>query len=323
MKTEALWYLGDRRVEMRPLEIPDPGHDEVIVEMEACGICTWDLVAYLGRFGRYQTYPFCAGHEGVGRVVRAGPRVQQVKVGQRVVMHEVPVGTPGGPEMARHAVRPERQVAVIPEGPIPVHQWIVEPVACIVNGVVYAGIQPGDRVALVGAGYMGLLFVQALRRTLAAGVTAFDIDDRRLGLARELGADEAVNLKTVGSPGAPSELRARFDVVIETAGTTESLKAALGLARPGAIIECFAWHHHEHTFDLEDWHVNGWRILNIQPGMNPHFGDLFPRSVALMAAGAISNARLVTHTGPVGRAPEIFRVGADKADGYIKGVITF
>jgi 2-desacetyl-2-hydroxyethyl bacteriochlorophyllide A dehydrogenase len=319
MKTEGLWYLGERSIEWRAMEIPEPGYDEVVVEMEACGICTWDIVSFQGRFGRYQAYPFCAGHEGVGRVVQAGPRVKTVKKGVRVVMHELPVGTPGGAEMARHALRPERQVAVVPEGPIPVHHWIVEPAACVVNGVCFAGIEPGDNVALIGVGYMGLLFAQALRRSLAGKVTAFDIDARRLALARELGADEAVNLKE----GLPSKCLKNFNVVIETAATADAMSTALAIAKTGAVIECFAWHHHEHTFDLEDWHVNGWRILNIQPGMNPHFGDLYPRTVALIAGGALSNARLVTHVGGVQHAAEVYAAAADKTGGYIKGVITF
>lgn len=319
MTTEGLWYLGERAIALRPVDVPEPGYDEVVVELEACGICTWDLLAYLGRFGRWHAYPFCAGHEGVGRVVTCGPRVSGVKPGDRVVLHEVPVGTPGGPLMARHAVRAERQLALVPEGPLCAHHWIVEPAVCVVNGTVYAGVQPGDRVALVGAGYMGLLFVQAIRRTLAARVVAFDLDDRRLALARELGADDAVN----AGAGLPRGLEAGFDVVVETAGTRESLAAAMTLARPGAVIENFAWHHHEQAFDLEEWHVKGWRILNVQPGMNPRFGDLYPGTVALMAAGAISNAKLVTHVGPVTKAAEVFRAGADKAGGYLKGVITF
>jgi D-arabinose 1-dehydrogenase-like Zn-dependent alcohol dehydrogenase len=49
MKSEALWYLGDRKLELRPIELPEPGYDEVVVETEACGICTWDIMAYLGR----------------------------------------------------------------------------------------------------------------------------------------------------------------------------------------------------------------------------------------------------------------------------------
>ncbi|HUI71908.1 MAG TPA: alcohol dehydrogenase catalytic domain-containing protein [Spirochaetia bacterium] len=320
MTSEGLWYLGERSLEIRPLEVPDPAPDEVLVEIEACGICTWDIVSYLGKFGRYQRYPFCAGHEGVGRVVRTGPRVTTAKQGQRVVLHEVPVGTPGGALMARHAVRPQRQVAVVPEGPIPIHHWIVEPAACIVNGILYAGIQPGDRVALVGAGYMGLLFVQALRKTLASRVCAFDVQADRLALAARLGASQTWNLK---DRPVSAEVARSFDVVIETAGTQESLKTALAVLRPGGILENFAWHHHEASFDLEDWHVNGWRILNVQPGMNPHFGDLYPRTISLIEAGVISNAELVTHWGPVSKAKEIFESAADKTNGYVKGVITF
>jgi 2-desacetyl-2-hydroxyethyl bacteriochlorophyllide A dehydrogenase len=320
LKTEGLWYLGERKVEVRAMEIPQPGPDDVVVEMEACGICTWDVVSFLGRFGRYQKYPFCAGHEGVGRIVRAGERVKSVKSGQRVAMHELPVGTAGGPLMARHALRAEQQVAVIPENDLAVRFWIVEPAACVVNGILFAGIQPGDRVAVVGTGYMGLLFVQGLRRSLLGNLTVFDVDSKRLALASELGADTAVSL---ARDAIPQEFARSFDVVIETAATPESLNAALALVRSGGIIVNFAWHHHEHAFDLEDWHVHGWRILNIQPEMNPHFGDLYPRTIALMANGTISNQRLVTHAGPFERAAEIYEAAADRTGGYIKGVITF
>jgi len=222
--------------------------------------------------------------------------------------------------MARHAIRPERQVAVIPEGSLPVHHWVVEPVVCVVNGIMYSAVQPGDSVALVGAGYMGLLFVQGLARSLVGSLTAFDVDDHRLALAQQFGAAEIVNLK---GKSAPAEMEGHFDVVIETAGNADSMKTALTILRSGGILENFAWHHHELTFDLDDWHRNGLRILNIQPGMNPHFGDLYPRTVALMANGTFSNERLVTHTEKVEHAKEIYSAAAERSDGYLKGVVTF
>jgi threonine dehydrogenase-like Zn-dependent dehydrogenase len=189
-----------------------------------------------------------------------------------------------------------------------------------VNGIVHAGIQPGDRVAVVGTGYMGLLFVQGLRRSLLAHLTAFDLDEHRLALASELGADEAVSLAGREVPG---RLAGTFDVVIETAATAASLRAAFILARPGGTVENFAWHHHEQAFDLEDWHVKGWRIINSQPMTNPHFADLYPRTISLMANDAISNRKLVTHVGPLERAAEIYAAAADRTGGYLKGVITF
>ena len=320
MKTEAIWYLGESKIELRDLEIPEPGPDEVIVAMETCGICAWDVLAFDGRFAKYHPYPFCAGHEGVGRVIEAGAKVRAVKVGQRVALYELPIGTPGGALLARHALRSEREVAVIPEGPLPVHLWIVEPVACVVNGLLYAGIQPGDRVAVVGAGYMGLLFVQGLRRSLTGCITAFDVDSRRLELAQQLGADETVLLKAAG---APERTRGFFDIAIDLAGTPESMRTVMEIVRPGGIIENFAWHHHTQTFDLDAWTVKGWRILNIQPQMNPHFGDLFPRSISLMANGTLSNDKLVTHVEKIEMASRIFAAAAEKTDGYMKGAITF
>ncbi len=291
-----------------------------MVAMETCGICAWDVLAFNGRFEKYHPYPFCAGHEGVGRVIKAGAKVRAVKVGQRVALHELPIGTPGGALLARHALRSEREVAVIPESPLPVHLWIVEPVVCVVNGLLYAGIQPGDRVAVVGAGYMGLLFVQGLRRCLTGWITAFDVDARRLELAQQLGADETVLLKAAGSP---DKTRSGFDIAIDLAGTPESIRTVMEIVRPGGIIENFAWHHHTQTFDLDDWTVKGWRIMNIQPQMNPHFGDLFSRSISLMSNGTLSNEKLVTHVEKVEKAPEIFAAAASRTGGYMKGVITF
>jgi D-arabinose 1-dehydrogenase-like Zn-dependent alcohol dehydrogenase len=104
MKTEGLWYLGERKIEFRPMEIPEPDPDQVTVALEACGICGWDVLSFNGKFARYHTYPYCAGHEGVGRVIKAGDKVQSVRASQRVVMHELPIGTPGGVLMARHAL---------------------------------------------------------------------------------------------------------------------------------------------------------------------------------------------------------------------------
>ncbi len=320
MKTEGLWYLGERKIEIRALEIPEPGPDEVSVALEVCGICGWDILSFNGRFSRYHPYPFIAGHEGVGRVERVGERVRSVRPGQRVAMQEVPIGTPGGALMARHAVRNERHVAAIPESGVPVQHWIVEPVVCVLNGILFSGIQPGDKVALVGAGYMGLLFVQGLSRSLIGSLTVFDIDSRRLETASRLGAREIIDSRA----GSVSEaLNKQFDVVVETAGTGESINLAFSLVKPGGIVENFAWHHHSHTFDLDDWHTNGMRILNIQPGMNPHFGDLYPRTITLMENGSFTNEPLVTHVEKIEKAYQIFSAAADRTGGYVKGVVTF
>jgi threonine dehydrogenase-like Zn-dependent dehydrogenase len=125
------------------------------------------------------------------------------------------------------------------------------------------------------------------------------------------------------SEGVGEGRKRAYDVVIETAGNAASLETAFCLAKPGAIIENFAWHHHRQDFALDDWHTRGWRIPNIQPQMNPSYGALFPRTIAPMAEGAISNASLVTHVSPFARADEAHAAGLARSGGYIKGVIDF
>ena len=287
MKTESLWYLGEREIEIRPVEIPDPRPEELIISLEACGICNWDIQSYLGNFARHHAYPFSAGHEGVGTILRMGNRVKDLSEGQRVAMHELPIGTPGGPLLARHALRHVSRVAEIPETEIPVSSWIVEPVVCVVNGICHANLQPGDTVAVVGCGYMGLLLIQGLRGYLTKHIVAVDIDTSRLKLAGEFGAHELIQPESV-----KVSLLGGCDVVFEAAGTPEALELAMSLARTGGSIVVFAWHHHHHTFDLERWHVKSWRLLNLGPEMNPHFEDLYPGTISLMANGTFSNRKL-------------------------------
>jgi len=154
---------------------------------------------------------------------------------------------------------------------------------------------------------------------LAREVVAFDVDESVLPL-RKVGVTQTVKIDT---GVIPEEFRRHFDVVIETAGRPTSMETALSIAKTGAIIENFAWHHHTHEFDLDAWHTNAWRILNIQPSVNPHFGDLFPRTVDLMINGTFSNERLITHWAPVEKAKDIFSIALDKREGYMKGAIMF
>jgi 2-desacetyl-2-hydroxyethyl bacteriochlorophyllide A dehydrogenase len=324
MKTEAVWYLGDRSIRIGEASIPEPEANEVLVEMEVCGVCGWDLLAYSGRFARFHPYPFRAGHEGLGKVVKTGCLVSDLPLGTRVACHEIPIDARGGGLMARHAVRNRLKVTPLPDAPLPIHEWIIEPVACALNGIQHAGIQPGDSVALVGAGYMGLLLLQLLRQTLAGRVTIFEPNTRRLELAKSFAPDlGGWNFQAPLQEGAAPEERSAYDVVIETGGSTASLGLAFSLAKPFAIIENFAWHHHKHEFDLDEWHTKGWRILNIQPQMNPSFDALFPAAATLMAAGAVTNKGLVTHVVPFEDAEEVYKAGLDRTGGYIKGVVDF
>ena len=94
---------------------------------------------------------------------------------------------------------PAQSVARLEANVVDYQHWLAEPVACVANGLEWSHLVPGDRVAVVGTGFMGLLLVQGLRHSLAQEVLALDVDNRRLQLALQFGADRAINLDGGGS----------------------------------------------------------------------------------------------------------------------------
>ena len=72
MKTTSLWYSGERQLEVREIDLPEPGPNEALVEVDVCGVCTWDLFIFQGGFQAQKPYPFYFGHEGIGRVLAVG-----------------------------------------------------------------------------------------------------------------------------------------------------------------------------------------------------------------------------------------------------------
>jgi len=323
MKTQSLWYVGKERVELRDVDIPEPSRNEALVEVEACGVCTWDIFIFSGGFQAEKPYPFYFGHEGIGRVVRTGADVRRVREGDRVALRESSeIGKAGTGHMAAHAVLPEHMLIPLPRSDEPARSWIVEPVACCVNALDRAQVRAGERVALVGAGFMGSILLQGLLRTPAAAVEVFDVKPEHLALARSLAGGRSLKTHDPRALEGPrAGLDRSFDLVVETAAAESGFHLANRLVKKGGRLLIFSWHHRAFPVDLGHWHVNGITVLNVSPAAHPHFDDCFLQSIALIEAGAIDVGRLVTHTSRPEGAQELFEKGLTKRDGYLKGVV--
>src|SRR5205814_53488 len=112
-----------------------------------------------------------SGHEGVGRIVKVGAGVTQLKEGDWVVG--------GCLGFAERVTCSATRLYVLPQLRRP-RDWIVEPVACIVTGLDHCELKPADRIAVVGCGFMGQMFIQALGRSLVDRLVAIDIQPQRL-----------------------------------------------------------------------------------------------------------------------------------------------
>ena len=251
---------GDVRVEEQP--VPRPGPGEVLVRIEASGVCGSDALAwYVARKA-----PAVLGHEPAGTVVAVGPEVRTPRLGERVFVHHhapcrrcaecrrgnwpacatwrEPGLTPGGFAQyalaSRTAVRHDT-LTLPAEIDLEVASFI-EPLACCVRALHRHGrLTAGDSVHIVGLGAMGLLLVQLTRASGAALVTGSDFFAERRLLARELGAhiawdpaaaavDEMLKAES-GGRGA--------DVVIVCPGDPAAMQAGLACAAAGARVVLF------------------------------------------------------------------------------------
>ncbi|MDE2798683.1 MAG: zinc-binding dehydrogenase, partial [Gemmatimonadota bacterium] len=310
MSNKTLRYLDDGSIELFERAVSDPGENEVQIEGGACGICSWDVVtAKLGN----QMHPMAPpGHEGVGYIAKIGAGVTDFKEGDRVA----------GGGFANVRNLSAQRVFKIPESDLPDEYWIVEPVSCAVTGIDHCQIQPGNRIALVGCGFMGLLILQGLLRYPLDDLIVLDIVQRRLDLAQQLGVGEVYNTAEVDLQELSRELKSReIDVVVDTSGSQAGLDLSTDIVKRGGRINLFGWLKGQTaSFDPTKWHLGGFTVVNSAPASK--LRDTFGPAIRLIHKGIIDLKPLVTHTAALEDYPDLMAQILAGDESYIKGVVT-
>lgn len=246
-------------IEERP--IPEPGPGQVLVQMEACGLCHTDIHAAHGDWPVKPTPPFVPGHEGVGIVTAVGDGVTNRAVGDRVAIawlghacghcdycvsgwetlceEQQNSGYSVDGAFAEYAVADATYVVPVPAN---VTSFDAAPLTCAgvttYKAIKVAHIRPGERVAIFGVGGLGHLAVQ-YARLVGAEVIAVDLTDEKLDLARELGADHTVNAATTDPVQAIADLGGA-DVAVALAVTPKAFEQAYASLRRGGRLVCVA-----------------------------------------------------------------------------------
>ncbi len=259
MRVAVYYNNNDIRIEERP--VPKIGDGELLVKVIASGICGSDVMEWY----RIKKAPLVLGHEAAGEIVAVGKGIEQYKEGDRVfVAHHVPCNScyyclkghhtvcetlrktnfdPGG--FAEYIRVPEinvdRGVYLLPEEVSYEEGTFVEPLACVVRGQRLAGMEPGNRVLVIGSGISGLLHIQ-LARSLGAGrIVATDVSDYRLEAALKFGADAVIHAKE----NIPLRLREvndgwLADLVVLCTGAPSAITQALQSVERGGTLLFFA-----------------------------------------------------------------------------------
>ncbi len=302
-------YLENGAIELLEVPVSDPVAGEVQVQSGACGICSWDIAT--ARYGK-EMHPMAPpGHEGVGYIAKVGKGVTDFKEGDRVAG--------GGFATLRNLA--SQRVYKIPDSDLADEHWIVEPVSCAVTGLDHCRLRAGDRVAVIGTGFMGLLILQGLLHMATDQLVAIDINQDRLNLAQQLGVPEIFNSATSDRADLVATLKAReFDVVVDTSGSQPGLDLATDIVKRGGLINLFGWIKDQRaTFDPTKWHGGGFTVVNSSP--SSRLRDPFPPAIRLMHQGIIDLRPLVTHVVPLVEYASLMEEILAGEPSYIKGVI--
>ena len=254
-------YYNNHDVRLEEMPTPQIGPGELLVRVEACGICGSDVMEWYRR----DRVPLVLGHEIGGQIVAVGDGVERYKEGDRVsAAHHVPCNTcryclsghhtvcdtlrqtnfdPGGfAEYIRlPAINVDRGVFLLPGEVSYEEATFIEPLACVLRGQRLAHTQPGHSMLIIGSGIAGLLHVQLARALGAGRVIATDINDYRLEAAQRFGADATLHAKG----DLPRRLRQAnqgrlADLVIVCTGATSAMVQALASVERGGTVLFFA-----------------------------------------------------------------------------------
>jgi L-idonate 5-dehydrogenase len=334
MKAAVIHAARDLRVEDVSPPVPGPG--EVAVRIRAGGICGSDLHYYQdGGFGTVRIKePFIPGHEMSGEVIETGPEVTKVKVGDRVAVNPSrPCGhceycLEGKP---RHCldmrffgsamrfphvqggfrevlVCAEEQAVRIPDSLSLELAAFAEPLSVCLHAGVQAGPLLGKRVLVTGAGPIGALSILVARHGGARTVVATDLADAPLKVAKQIGADECVNVRS-NENGLDrfSQRKGFFDIVFEASGSGAALGSAITVARPGAIIVQLGL-----GGDISV-PINTVVAKEVDLRGSFRFDAEFPWALDFIASGAIDVAPLLTEVVPIDDAVRAFELAGDRS----------
>jgi len=338
MKAAVYYRNADIRIEERP--VPEIGPGELLVKTVTCGLCSGEAMEWY----HVPRAPKVMGHEPGGIVAAVGPGVTRFKEGDRVFVNHH-VGRLQSPEALRGhftrdpyyarshldpgamceyfrapAANVEADTHLLPDSVSFEDAAVIEPWACVVGGLKVAGIQPGDTVAVVGAGFMGQGFVHMAPLFGAGQVVALDFSDWRLARARELGADQVINPRTEKAPDRLRELnRGRLaDAVIVTVPSVKALEAAYELVGVGGTL-----HFNAPPPATERWSINPEHLyfseITITAKYSADHRDT-AQLLAWLAAGRVRPGPAITHRFPLEGVQEAMDLLV-KADQSLKSVI--
>ena len=310
-------------VELREIDKPEIGEDDVLLEVANIGVCGSDLHQWTADHSWTVNYPVVLGHEFGGHILELGSRVTNWKVGDRVVSETAAVVNMSSPmsriglynldpdrkgfgygvngAMTKYVKVPARCLHRVPDQ-LPFEQaCLTEPCCVAYNAVVNnSPIKPGDRVIVIGPGTIGILCAAVARLCGAqVAVTGLEADKHRLAIATQYGCEAIIG---DASAWARKTDGLGADTVIDAAGSSFTLKLALDLVRPNGHITKVGWGPQPLGFSLDPLVQKN---VTLQ-GSFSHNWPVWEKVISLLANGQLDVKPIIGGVWPITEWHEAF-----------------
>ncbi|MDP9383144.1 MAG: zinc-binding dehydrogenase [Chloroflexota bacterium] len=302
------------RFEVREAPVPEPGADEVLVRVAACGVCTSELDVWEGVAGT-GGFPKHLGHEVSGTVERVGQDVTSFRLGE-------PVALWTGRGYAEHVTVKDRHC--LPAGDVPLELALAEPLACAVNSVELAAPSLGDDVLIIGAGFMGSLVQKLVLLRGPRHVVVADTRADALSRARAMGATRTVNVLEEDLPEVVRSLTdgAGVDVSFEVTGKQAPLLALGDCTRMSGKVVIVGYHQGGmREIPLGRWNWMAFQVVNAHFREEATIMRGMRTGMRLLTSGRLSLDGLVTHRFRLEDINEAFETAHRKPEGFVKSTV--
>jgi L-iditol 2-dehydrogenase len=330
----AAQLVAPRLIEVREIPMaPEPGPGEVLIRIRAVTLCGSDLHWYRdGGCGPSRArFPHQLGHEASGDIAALGAGVEGLTVGERVLLE--PAVTCGHCEFClagkhnlcttvrmagtlampgffkEYTVMPAHNAVPMPEGMNYIEAALVEPLAIIIHILELVPVRLGDTVAVTGAGAIGLMTAIAARLAGASKVFVTDRLPYRVEMAREMGADCAVDIAQFRDAVLDQTGGRGADVVFEATGVEQAINESIRVARAGAQVALIGIP--EIPAVGIDYHRAMAKELDLQVIRRSNRNA--EAAIKMFSRGLVDD-RMVTHRMPLEQAPLAFEINSAYAD---------
>lgn len=284
MKTAVLTTTG---FEIQDLPIPTINDDQILVKTIACGVCSGDVFVYKNRETYAATYNRL-GHEASGEITAVGGNITDFAVGDIVTALSIPA-------YSDYFVATADELAKLPDSVSP-NDALGEAIACCVHAANRFRIQPGDKVAVVGCGFMGQVCLQLAKYQLAGFICAIDPIAERRTLAEQFGAQVAYDPQAASSADILAA-HGEFDVVIEAAGTQSAVDLCADLVTQHGLISLVGYHQSNNgmrTVNMQQWNFKAIDVVNGHVRRKNEKLAAMQQGMELLRQGHIRTEPLVT-----------------------------